>query len=468
MRKAMLVVALTAAFAVGVVGAALAHLDFGLQEQQFLAANSQPLFGVAKPLEASSQTDLEAPIADPLSLVTLAKHLSARVVSTPAEADNVDMIALWPNDVNPTYLIACNEADPEDPGLIRINIATGAWETILSGTQDCDPAHVTPWGTVVFGEENGTDGRFWELIDPLNTTDVALVNGVPSGGTNPDNIVERPALGHLSFEGIGVLPSGVVYYGDENRPDQGTPGGPYFKFIPDTLRTDTDPIDDLSDSPLVDGSVYGMRLGLRENDDDVPNADYGQGTQTGRGIWIPANVDPFPDLRAVAADLKLTGYYRPEDLSIDPVELAEDNVRFCGNDTGNEGTDANYGETICVTDGTLDEAGTPDSTPEVQFFVLGNPELAMMDNIAYQSGRGNWVLHEDGDQVLGNNDLWDCLPDGADDNLLSDGCIRVGTLNDLDAEWTGGVFDASGTHFFVSVQHSDTDTGVVLEITGWK
>jgi hypothetical protein len=98
-----------------------------------------------------------------------------------------------------------------------------------------------------------TDGRFWELIDPLNTTDVALVNGVPSGGTNPDNIVERSALGHLSFEGIGVLPSGVVYYGDENRPDQGTPGGPYFKFIPDTLRTDTGPIDDLTDSPLVDG-----------------------------------------------------------------------------------------------------------------------------------------------------------------------------------------------------------------------
>jgi hypothetical protein len=42
------------------------------------------------------------------------------------------------------------------------------------------------------------------------------------------------------------------------------------------------------------------------------------------------------------------------------------------------------------------------------------------------------------------------------------------TLNDLDAEWTGGVFDASGTHFFVSVQHSDTDTGVVLDITDWK
>lgn len=99
---------------------------------------------------------------------------------------------------------------------------------------------------------------------------------------------------------------------------------------------------------------------------------------------------------------------------------------------------------------------------------MGNPELAMMDNLAYQRGRGNWILHEDGDQLQGNNDLFDRLEDGADDDLLSDGCIRIGTLNDLEAEWTGGVFDASGKRFFVSVQHNVTGFGVVLEITGWK
>ena len=467
MRKAMMAPALVAAFALGIIGTAVAGLDFGLDEQNLLAAKSEPLFGVGKPLAASSQGDLDAPIADPLSLLTLAKGLSATVISTPADAHSLDMMALWPDDANPTDLIACNEADPTDPDLIRINIATGSSETILTGTQDCDPVHRTPWDTVVFGEENGSEGRFWELIDPLDTTGVELGDGVPSGGTNPQNIVARPALGNLSFEGIGVLPSGVVYYGDENRPDQGTPGGPYVKFIPEEPRTDSGPMEDLSDSPLVDGSVYGMRLGLRDNDDAVPNADYGQGTQTGRGVWVSANDDAsFPDLRAVAANLKLTGYNRPEDLALDPAELDAGNVRFCGNNTGNEETDGNYGETICVTDGTLEESVTPDSIPQVQFFVVGDPELAMMDNIAYQPGRGNWVLHEDGDQVLGNNDLWDCLPDGADDDQLSDGCIRVGTLNDLAAEWTGGVFDASGTH--VSVQHSDTNTGVVLEITGWR
>ena len=61
-----------------------------------------------------------------------------------------------------------------------------------------------------------------------------------------------------------------------------------------------------------------------------------------------------------------------------------------------------------------------------------------------------------------------CLDDGKDDDLLSDGCLRVGTLNDLDAEWTGGFFDASGKNFYVSVQHNSSGFGTILKITGWK
>ena len=72
-------------------------------------------------------------------------------------------------------------------------------------------------------------------------------------------------------------------------------------------------------------------------------------------------------------------------------------MRFCGNNTGNEGDDQNYGETICITDGTVAEALANTATPEVQLFVVGTPELAMMDNIAYQPGRGNWLIQEDGD-----------------------------------------------------------------------
>jgi hypothetical protein len=133
---------------------------------------------------------------------------------------------------------------------------------------------------------------------------------------------------------------------------------------------------------------------------------------------IPPAADPAvgQNLRAQAAALKLTGYYRPEDLEVDP--------------------------------GTLAEATANTATPEVQYFVIGTSELAM-DNMAFQPGRGNWILHEDGagPDVGRNNDLWACLEDGEDDDSLSDGCIRVASLNDLTAEWTGGIFDATGRDF---------------------
>jgi secreted PhoX family phosphatase len=41
--------------------------------------------------------------------------------------------------------------------------------------------------------------------------------------------------------------------------------------------------------------------------------------------------------------------------------------------------------------------------------------------------------------------------------------VRIATLNDLTAEWTGGILDAAGTRFFVSVQHNVTGQGVVLD-----
>ena len=41
-------------------------------------------------------------------------------------------------------------------------------------------------------------------------------------------------------------------------------------------------------------------------------------------------------------------------------------------------------------------------------------------------------------------------------------------MNDLHAESTGGIFDATGSRYFVSVQHNVTGHGVILEIDGWN
>lgn len=445
--------------------------DFGSFREHQLDAHSMQLFGIEGALGESSTESVDAATAqaNPLSMVTLAHSLRARVVaSSAALAPNIDMMALWPA-VNPTHLIVCNEQGATEPGVQRVRLSDGMVETILTGTVACDPVHTTAWGTVIVGEEAGNSGTVLEIIDPLHTTNVLYdrVGGTFSG-TDAAHVAERPALGHLSFEGIVAYPNGVLYYGDENRPSKGTPGGAYFKFVPATPWTGTAPIASLAQSPLAAGTVYGLRLGKRSG-----GTDYGQGSNTGLGSWVKVDPSFDADLRAAAAALKLTGYYRPEDANADMNALAAGNVRFCANNTGNEENDHNWGETICVTDGSLAEATANTATPEVQLFVVGTSEFAMMDNIAWQPGRGNWILHEDGDapgfaENPHNNDIWACLEDGADDDTLSDGCIRIATLNDLNAESTGGFFDATGTHFYFSVQHNVTGHGTILDVTGWR
>ena len=97
----------------------------------------------------------------------------------------------------------------------------------------------------------------------------------------------------------------------------------------------------------------------------------------------------------------------------------------------------------------------------------------MPDNIAYQASRGNWIIEEDGgtgDFIDGsrNNDIWDCLGDGADDDTLSDGCVRIATLNDLDCREhrrASSMRPASTTTSASSTTRAASAT--ILDITGW-
>ena len=496
-KRRMFVGGAIAASALMAAGVAVASgkFDVGLFRDAALRSQAQDLFGVRRPLvDSSAQAiDKATATADPRKLVTLAGGLKARVVSSTA-ATRTDQMALWPNGDSPTYLIACDEEGVTRSGVQRINIATGVGETIVTGTLDCDGVRRTAWGTILFSEESGTSGQTYELLDPLGTTGVSLdrTTGLFSGGTGAGNLVRREAVGHLSFEGHGLLPNGVMYYGDENRPGTGTPGGAYFKFVPAAPFAGAAAITTLSDSPLASGSIYGLQLGLR-----TP-ADSGQGTQTGRGKWIQVCADGSAtpcanvDLRGATTSLKLNGYYRPEDLEVDPWALASGDVKVCGNNTGNEFLDHNWGETICITDGTTATSLDGTAVPEVQNFVVGSSDMAMTDNIAPQFGsNGRWLMAEDGDVALGevakNNDMFLCLSDGADADTLSDGCVKVASLNDRGtaihpegAEWTGPIFTNDGKHLFVVVQHNVTsmtdpisasdnpDHGVILEITGWR
>ena len=198
-------------------------------------------------------------------------------------APNLDQMALWPDDLNPTHLIACNEQDVGDPGLQSIDIASGDVTTLVTGTAECDPVRRTPWGTIVFGEEAGggaAGGRVYELIDPLAVHDVVLDRdtGTFHDGVGADHFVARPALGRLSFEGLGILANGVVYFGDENRPSNGRRGWRVLQVHPGFpagrgCRADR-LLGRISRSSVA--PVFGLRLGVRSG-----GTDYGQGTNEG-------------------------------------------------------------------------------------------------------------------------------------------------------------------------------------------
>ena len=147
------------------------------------------------------------------------------------------------------------------------------------------------------------------------------------------------------------------------------------------------PITSLDQSPYASGSVFALRVGSSSN--------FGQGFQFGTGSWRPLAGASGAQLLPRAAEAKATGYYRPEDIDVDTHALAAGNVRFCGNNTGRDASRW-FGETICLTDGTVAASASGSTTPEVTLLVQGTPEFNMPDNIAYQASRRNWIVHEDG------------------------------------------------------------------------
>ena len=118
------------------IGVAFAASGFGAERDATLAARSRELFGVGRPLAASSAISITAAQAqaDSTALVTLAEGLRARVVTAGVAAPVLDQIALWPDDEHPTHLISINEEGAAQPSLQRISLANGSAETILTAT----------------------------------------------------------------------------------------------------------------------------------------------------------------------------------------------------------------------------------------------------------------------------------------------------------------------------------------------
>src|SRR5205814_6132257 len=211
-------------------------------------------------------------------------------------------------------------------------------------------------------------------------------------------------------------------------------------------------------SPLASGKLYGLRVGSA--------GDNGQGAEIGQGIWVAVDFLTYRDgndntvLRDAQTALKFTGYYRPEDMDQDPIAAARGEIRVCWTNTGRMSNGGNsavetgsiYGEVMCLTDVPTGTAGGG-AVPTVRRFIAGDRDANYFDNVAFQPKTGNLVVLEDGEvvvvkedgtQELRGNDIWMCLPDGADRDVQSDGCIRIVSLRDTSAEPTGFIFTGSG------------------------
>ncbi|MEA1990098.1 MAG: DUF839 domain-containing protein [Pseudomonadota bacterium] len=468
--------------------------DFGSFVDNLLNKKSKKYFGFKKPLQSSAEGSVaREPGQDAYDLIELAGGLKATILTREA-GNKADMFSFWPNENDPTHAIFCIEggdevigtlpsgADKLNPSVQSIDLETGEVVTMLRGMNRCDGIRTTAWGTVLATEETST-GQAYEIIDPLamvnhTVTDRAAGTIVDADGNPTTLAAKRDALPTMAWEGLTVLDNGVVIGGDELRPgdwdlagdggdDPDVDGGAIFKFVPDMPNMGT-VIADLADSPLVAGSTFAFRASCREGTSSSFNVNYGQGCEIGNGSWIAVSA---ADARRDANNNGATGYYRPEDLHKDPTYTGE-GVRFCWANTGREAAQ-NYGEVICGIDSDPMLADETIASVVVNRFVEGDTDFNSVDNLAFQPHTGNLYVIEDHP----NGDIFACLPDGADRDIKTDGCVKMLSVKDQSAEPTGFEFFGNGKAAIVAIQHSDDDfmpsyddyhTDDIVVITGFK
>lgn len=472
-------------------------LDFGAWVQDQLRDHSEQLFGFRRPLAKSSIGPYDG--ADNTKAIEVADGLQVSLVSS-SVASAADQIAFWPDDEHPRYVFVCDE-ETSTPAVQRVDLTLppGAnATTIVTGLSSCDPVRRTAWGTIIVGEEAGLTGGLYELIDPAAiNAPIAVTNRTAGATSDPAHLVKRKAVGSLSFESFAIKEDGTMIYGDELAPSAGNNGGGIYKFVPTFPFAGGGPISVPSASPLDSGKVYGLRVAASKS------SNWGQGAETGAGAWVEVGlagagvVDASGNILLRNAQLlqKFTGYYRPEDMDLDPIAKANGVFRACWANTGRLShaggsvveNSAVRSEVMCLVENppsANDPTPATGTIPTVSRFVPGSQERGMYDNVAFQPKTGNLVVLEDGPTSIARtggvveprgNDLWICLPDGKDDDEETDGCVRFASVKDTSAEPSGFIFFGSGEEALVSIQHRAVNDaagagthGALVKISGFK
>jgi sugar lactone lactonase YvrE len=284
-----------------------------------------------------------------------------------------------------------------------IDLQTGEARVLVqnAGWRRLDGLKWTSWGTLLFGEEAGADGRVFEIVLAQNDPMTAAA------------VIDRPAVGRMSHEGINVDAHGNVYVGDELN------GGAIFKFVPDNY------------GDLSSGTLYAL---------NVVDESAAPGNGTGTAEWvalIPGQngviTSPAVSARAAASEAGVTGYNRPEDN-----EMIGQTLYFTATGTHNVYAVALVGAPF-VTE--FVAAGVNVGSAEA--FGLQDP-----DNLVSDSA-GNLYIVEDHNPA----DIWVATPDLNGDGR-ADSVVLFATLTSPGSEGTGIYFSPTRPRaMFVNVQH---------------
>src|SRR5262245_69421 len=284
MRSGVLILLVAAGLMTARAGAKNPNIDFGSFVQQQLRDHSEELFGFRHPLSKSALGPYTG--TDNTQAIQVADGLHVSLVSS-SVASAADQIAFWPNNDHPTHVFVCDE-ETSTPAVQRVNLSgppSSNATTIVTGLSSCDPVRRTPWGTILVGEEAGNTGGLYEIIDPLSINSPINVSDRAVGTTSdPLHLVKRKAVGSLAFESFAIEEDGTVIFGDELAPSGGAAGGGIYKFVPAIPFTGGGPITVPAQSPLVSGTVYGLRVAASKS------SNWGQGAETGVGSWILVNL----------------------------------------------------------------------------------------------------------------------------------------------------------------------------------
>jgi hypothetical protein len=133
------------------------------------------------------------------------------------------------------------------------------------------------------------------------------------------------------------MKDGTFIYGDElGARRAATTAAPSTSSCPTFPVPGRGPIAIASASPLDSRQVYGLRVAASKS------SNWGQGAETGTGAWVEINLgerraSSMPTATSCenrAARAEVHGYYRPEDMDVDPIARAKGVFRACWANTG--------------------------------------------------------------------------------------------------------------------------------------